>query len=147
MPDDVRYASQQFDEWLADLKARTLLATSNQCYSSLRAVLHEVRNHLPADVATAFGTELPPLVRGIYYEGWRPSEPPRPLASLADLTQDVMTSLSPHVIPPDTILTDVLAVLAIRLDPVRVGPVVGRFPPLLAALWKEAATKEIPRVF
>jgi len=147
MPEDVRHASRDFEAWMSDLRARTFLATGGQCYSSLRAVLHEVRKHLNTDVAVAFGDLLPPLVRGIYYEGWRPFEAVQPLVSIPQLTESVVASLAPHIVPPITIVTDVFAVMAGRLDGLRARIVVDRFPPLLARLWKDAAKQKPPRVF
>jgi uncharacterized protein (DUF2267 family) len=43
---------------------------------SMRTVLHRLRDRLPHDVAVAFGEKLPPLVFGIYFESWQPSNIP-----------------------------------------------------------------------
>jgi uncharacterized protein (DUF2267 family) len=48
----------------------------NQSYSALRAVLHALRDRLTIDVAAQLGAQLPMLVRGIFYEGWVPSDVP-----------------------------------------------------------------------
>ncbi len=48
----------------------------NQSYAALRAVLHTLRDRLPIEEAAQLGAQLPMLVRGMYYEGWNPSQVP-----------------------------------------------------------------------
>lgn len=47
-----------------------------QSYTALRAVLHQLRDRLSTDEAVQLGAQLPTLVRGIYYDGWKPSATP-----------------------------------------------------------------------
>ena len=45
-------------------------------WRALGAVLRTVRNRLPLDLAAHLGAQLPLLVRGAYYDQWRPSHEP-----------------------------------------------------------------------
>ncbi|WP_245606462.1 DUF2267 domain-containing protein [Streptomyces himastatinicus] len=47
-----------------------------QSYAALRAVLHHLRDRLSVDEAVQFGAQLPTLLRGVYYDGWKPAETP-----------------------------------------------------------------------
>ncbi|MFE7776268.1 DUF2267 domain-containing protein [Streptomyces sp. NPDC057445] len=46
-----------------------------QSYAALRAVLHAPGSSPGRDGRT-FGAELPTIVRGVYYDGWKPAETP-----------------------------------------------------------------------
>ncbi|MGW4460614.1 DUF2267 domain-containing protein [Micromonospora sp. NPDC004704] len=48
----------------------------NQSYAALRTVLQLLRDRLPVQESVQFAAQLPVLVRGVYYEGWEPSDVP-----------------------------------------------------------------------
>jgi len=58
--------------WLDDLMEELSWKDRDQAYQALRVVLHALRDRLPVEAVAALGVQLPPLVRGIYYEGWSP---------------------------------------------------------------------------
>src|SRR5271157_1308068 len=61
------------DLWLGDLMGD--LGWEDRClaYRALQVILHALRDRLPVEAVAALGSQLPLLVRGIYYEGWSPS--------------------------------------------------------------------------
>ena len=135
IPADVLYGSKQFQEWLSELKEKAYLATHNQSYAMLRAVLHELRGHQTVAQAAAFGDALPPLVRGIFYENWRPLEPPAQLRTQQEFVDAVTRRLAPHHVPPDSIVSDVLGLLARRTDAVDRAVAREQMPEALKPLW------------
>jgi uncharacterized protein (DUF2267 family) len=63
----------------------------NQSYAALRTVLHALRDRLPVAESAQLAGQLPMLVRGIYYEGWNPSDVPVKMdkaAFLARISQE-----------------------------------------------------------
>jgi uncharacterized protein (DUF2267 family) len=69
----------QFDEalqtanvWLKDLMEVLAWTEPAQAHQALKVVMHEVRDRLPVPLAANFSSQMPLIVRGIFFEGWSP---------------------------------------------------------------------------
>jgi uncharacterized protein (DUF2267 family) len=59
--------------WLKEVEAEMQCRRNrSRAYHAMRAVLHALRDRLPVAEAANFGAQLPLLLRGVYYDGWRP---------------------------------------------------------------------------
>lgn len=69
---------QKTNQLLKDIEERLgWEGRRNQSYAALRIVLHALRDRLTIEEASELASQLPMLVRGIFYEGWNPSSVPR----------------------------------------------------------------------
>jgi uncharacterized protein (DUF2267 family) len=63
--------------WLDELmKDEAIGPDKNLAWHVLGAVLRAIRDRLPVDLAAHFGSQLPILVRGTYYDQFRPADLP-----------------------------------------------------------------------
>jgi len=58
--------------WINDLDGRLGWNNKPRAYRLLKAVLHALRDWLPSAELANLGAQLPTLLRGVYYEQWRP---------------------------------------------------------------------------
>ncbi len=59
--------------WINELDAQLEWDNKHRSYRLLRTVLQAVRDWLPVNEAVGLGAQLPALLRGVYYEHWRPT--------------------------------------------------------------------------
>jgi uncharacterized protein (DUF2267 family)/CBS domain-containing protein len=76
------------DELMADIGPDRQVA-----WHVLGAVLRTVRDRVPAGLAAHLGAQLPLLVRGAYYDGYRPSAEPLPIRDLDGFVAHVQEGL------------------------------------------------------
>lgn len=60
--------------WVSDIAGRTMFPEREDwAFNALRAVLHAIRDRTTIEEAFHLSAQLPVLLRGYYFEGYRPS--------------------------------------------------------------------------
>ena len=72
----IDHTVQLTHEWVNELAARLGWSSPKDALRLLRATLVEVRDRLGHEEIANFAAQLPLLIRGAYYEGWKPSATP-----------------------------------------------------------------------
>jgi uncharacterized protein (DUF2267 family) len=126
---------QTTNTWLKELREELGWDDRHRAYHALRAVLHALRDRLPADQVAALGAQLPLLVRGIYFEGWHPSGKPLKQhreAFLAHIAEAFLDGPPAHA---ETVARAVFEVLSRHVSGGEVQSVKRSLPTDLRTLW------------
>jgi uncharacterized protein (DUF2267 family) len=137
IPASIAHAVQQSQEWLKALCEAGSYASETEALAVLRAVLHQLRDRLTPQEAVDLGAQLPTIVRGIYYEGWRPSRTPEKVRSADAFLDGVRAKLAPHPIAPGPATRDVFSLLAQAIDSGEIADVIDQLPAEIKALWPQ----------
>jgi Uncharacterized conserved protein len=83
---------QTTNQWLNEI-GKDIGPDKQRCYHALRAVLFALRDRLIVDEAADLSAQLPMLIRGIFYEGYRPSTMPQKIRSREEFLAKVSENL------------------------------------------------------
>jgi uncharacterized protein (DUF2267 family) len=137
IPATVSHAVQQTQEWLKALRDTGGYADETEALAVLRSVLHQLRDRLTPQEAVDLGAQLPMIVRGVYYEGWRPSKTPERIRSQQEFLEGVSGKLAPHPLGAEPATRDVFSLLAQTLDSGEIADVINQLPADIKALWPD----------
>ena len=127
-------------QWLDELTASIGDPDRRRAYSILLAVLHVLRDRLTVDEAVNLGAQLPVLIRGVYYEGWRPAGRPvkhRHKAQFLHLVAEAYPGLPATEIEPA--VRAVFKLLSNHVSAGEIGHVRDQLPAEVRSLWELAA--------
>lgn len=134
----LNHTLEETQQWLTRLTEIGPFETEKQAYSHLRAVLHALRDRLTVEEATHLASELPMLVRGFYYEGWRPALAPNEEETQAEFFDKVRASLSAQWASDEDLRPGTEAIFRLldeRLEDGQIRHVRNQLPGDIDALW------------
>lgn len=121
--------------WLKEI-SEDLEIDRHAAWKVLSVVLHKLRDRLPVDLSAHLGSQLPLLVRGVYYDQYQPARQPSRCHGLDDFTAEVgewLTDAAP--IDPARAIRTVFGVLSRHLAPGQVAKVRANLPKTLREAW------------
>lgn len=131
---DLSSAAQATEAWVDDLMRRLGWHDRQRTYLALLATLHALRDCLGRDEAVFVGAQLPPLLRGLYYEGWHPRS--RGAASRSAFLERILDGVHRDVaVDAEQVARAVMALLATRMPAAELEDAKAATPPALHNLW------------
>ena len=124
--------------WINELDDRLGWNNKPRSYRLLKAVLHALRDWLQLNEAADLAAQLPTLLRGAYYEQWRPATTPVTHRTKADFLARVEDSFKIDALAQTSqAVMAVFELLSKKISPGEIEDVRHALPEELRNLWPE----------
>jgi uncharacterized protein (DUF2267 family) len=126
---------QESNLWLKELAQALHTNDREVAFRALRATLHALRDRIGPENAVHLGAQLPILLRGLYYEGFRLGQSSSTERHLGAFLDHVRSELPPAFeLDVEKTVKCVFWVLADKIDRREVAKIAGLLPAELRAL-------------
>lgn len=126
--------------WLKEIMERLETADRHQAYMALKATLHALRDRLSVEEAAHLGAQLPLVIRGLFFEGWRPAaKPDRSTAWESFMRPVYLAACQDGAFTPEEVVSAVFDVLSNHVSSGEIDDVIGQLPRDLRILWPDQA--------
>jgi uncharacterized protein (DUF2267 family) len=136
VPNQYQLASEQFSEFLTDVRDTAGLTSTHQAYTMTQGVLQAFRRRLDVKDALRFANLLPAVLRAIFIADWDVDEPRRPFADRATMTEEVLALRADHNVSPDSAIDDVATALRRHIDLRHLDRVLAQLPDGAVQFWQ-----------
>ncbi len=132
-------------EWIDDLMESIDTRNEAQACRALRVTLQELRDHLTTQEIADFASQLPQLLRGVFYEGWRPAEKPARRRSRLELLERVYKQCPDcaSIEQVEVMVQEIFEFLSRKISAGEIRHVVTSLPKELRELWPAEAANPV----
>jgi uncharacterized protein (DUF2267 family) len=122
--------------WLGEIM-QALDVDRHVAWKVLSVVLHKLRDRLPIELTAHLGSQLPLLVRGVFYDQYQPARQPTDCRTLEAFVAEVSEWLSDtRPVDPQRAVQAVFAVLSHHVPEGQLDKVRGALPSPLRSFWE-----------
>ena len=135
--DDTIHAT---NTWLHELTSRLGWEDRYKAYRLMRVCLHVIRDRLPVTEAAQLAAQLPMLMRGIFYEGWRPATVPKKVRNADEFLEPLREAFSQDPdFDAEAAFREFVAVMKMHISGGEFEDVRQSMPHDIRRLWEEEA--------
>jgi uncharacterized protein (DUF2267 family) len=129
------------NEWLKELGDELGWETPHATLFALRSVLHALRDRLTPNEAVDLAAQMPLLIKGVYFDSWKPSATPVKARTKEQFLALVKKSLARGGPEADAerVTRAVFKLIADRVSQGEIHDVRMILPPEVAELWPQEA--------
>ncbi|WP_440947335.1 DUF2267 domain-containing protein [Methanosarcina sp. T3] len=114
--------------WLKDIMDQLKFQNRIRAYQALRGTLHVLRDRLQVVEASHLASQLPLLIKGVYYDGWTPVDKPEKFKK-EEFARRVHEQLQfDPDLNPETVIRAVLRVMYRHMGEGELGDVKSNMP-------------------
>lgn len=130
--------------WLNEINA-AIGPDRHLAWKVLSTVLHKIRDRLPIELSSHLGSQMPLLIRGAYYDQYKPSAQPGTCRTVDEFVAEVGEWLGDaRPVDPKLAIAAVICVLERHVDPGQIAKVKGALPKHLRQMWDSAEGTAFP---
>lgn len=131
---------QKSNRWLKALQEELRWEDRHDTYLAFRSVMHALRDRLPEEEAADLASQLPMLLSGVYYHGWRPGAVPAKIRDRDEFLARIREEFEGTALNPDAerITRAVFRLLDERISEGEIEDVLRVLPGEIRGLWPEA---------
>jgi uncharacterized protein (DUF2267 family) len=127
-------------EWISELMETLRTDNEAKACRTLKVTLHTLRDQLQLAEVADLAAQLPQLIRGVYYEGWRPAGKQIRIKSKEQFLEKVIDGLKePSQAHAEKVVRDVFTFLDRRVSGGEIRQVVMSLPKEIRDLWPQEA--------
>lgn len=127
---------QKSEKWIKEIMERLGWDNRHRAYIALRAVLLALREHLTIDESANLSAQLPLVIRGMYYDQWKPSSVPSKDRKREGFLEHIKAQMPPdESVDAEQVARAVLEVVREHITEGEIEDIEGMLPRELAAMW------------
>lgn len=124
--------------WLHEITSRLGWNDRQKGYRVLRASLHALRDRMPINEAAQLSAQLPMLLRGVFFEGWRPSATPTKVRSRDEFLSGLRQAFShDQDFEAEAAFREVISVMRFHISAGEMEDIRRAMPDEIKTLWDE----------
>lgn len=137
--------TQKSMEIVKRVQEETNIDDPHKAFQAMKVALQTLRDRIPVEEAVNLGAQLPNLVAGFYYDGWKPAATPtkeRTLQDFLDNIREYLSQVDPQLDAEHTV-RGVFKVLTNIVSEGEIEDILKTLPREIRELWPQTAEEKV----